>query len=174
MTQMIQPTAERQSPLQTVTILGSVIVFLLATAALLNLLIAHRPIPEALRSGIVWAHLGTVMLALPIGVAQLLLPKGTFQHRTMGYVWVALMVFTALVSLAIHTINPGGLSPIHLFSILTLITAPNIVWQARRHDVTKHRRAVLGLMLGALGIAGLFTFLPGRALGQLVFSLFGR
>ena len=174
MTQTFQPVPERRHPLLAVTIVGSVIVFLLATAGLLNLLIAHRPIPDALRSGVVWAHLGSVMLALPIGIAQLLLPKGTLRHRTMGYIWVGLMLFTALVSFAIHTINPGGLSPIHVFSVLTLVTAPNIVWQARRHNVARHQRAVLVLMLGALAIAGLFTFAPGRALGQLVFSLFGH
>ena len=174
MTQVLQPAPERRHPLQAATIVGSVIVLLLGTAGLLNLLIAHRPIPEALRSGVVWAHLGSVMMALPIGIAQLLLPKGTFRHRTMGYIWVGLMLFTALVSFTIHTINPGGLSPIHIFSVLTLITAPNIVWQARRHNVAKHQRAVLTLMLGALAIAGLFTFLPGRALGTLVFSIFGR
>ena len=166
------PSLDRPSPVQTVALLGGVIVFLLATAGLSNLVLAHRPMPDALRSGVVWAHLGSVMLALPIGISQLLLPKGTVRHRTLGYIWVGLMIFTALVSFAIHTVNPGGLSPIHLFSVLTLIMAPNLVWQARRHNVARHRRAVLGLMLGALAIAGLFTFLPGRALGQLVFGLF--
>ena len=92
----------------------------------------------------------------------------------MGYIWVALMIFTALVSFAVHVINPGGLSPIHLFSILTLMVAPLIVYRARQRDVANHQRAVLGLMIGGLAIAGLFTFLPGRALGQLVWGLFGR
>lgn len=172
MTEDIATAPERQSSVQTLAVLGGVIVFLLATAGLLNLFLAHRPMPETLRGGVVWAHLGSVMLALPLGVSQLLLPKGTLRHRTLGYIWVGLMVFTALVSFAIHTLNPGRLSPIHLFSVLTLVMAPNLVWQARRHNVAKHRRAVLGLMLGALAIAGLFTFLPGRALGQLVFGLF--
>jgi uncharacterized membrane protein len=29
-------------------------------------------------------------------------------------------------------------------------------------------------MVGALAVAGLFTFLPGRALGQLALRLFGQ
>ncbi len=158
----------------TITAVVSAIVLLLASAGLLNLLIAARPIPEALRSGAVVAHLTTVMLALPIGISQLILPKGTLRHRTVGYIWLGLMVFTALVSFAIHSINPRGLSAIHLFSVLTLVLAPVIAWRARQGAVVKHRQAVLGLMLGGLAIAGLFTFLPGRVLGQLVFGLFGR
>ncbi len=170
------PAPDRPGALLPLTVAGSAIVLLLATAGLLNLLVAGRPIPDALRHGAVIAHLGSVMLALPIGISQLVLPKGTFRHRTVGYIWLSLMVFTALVSFAIHTINHsgalGGLSPIHLFSILTLVLAPIIVWRARQGTVADHRRAVLGLMLGGLAVAGLFTFLPGRALGQLVFGLF--
>jgi uncharacterized membrane protein len=84
------------------------------------------------------------------------------------------MVFTALVSFAIHTINPNGLSPIHLFSVLTLAMAPFIALAARRGDVERHRRAVLGLLGGGLVLAGLFTFIPGRALGDLLLALFRR
>jgi uncharacterized membrane protein len=42
------------------------------------------------------------------------------------------------------------------------VTLPVAVWRAHRHEVAQHRRAMLGLFLGALIIAGLFTFLPGR------------
>jgi uncharacterized membrane protein len=113
------------------------------------------------------------MLALPLGIAQLVLPKGTASHRVLGYVWIGLMVFTALASFAVHAINPGGVSPIHLFSVLTLVMAPLIVVFARTGRIERHRRAVLGLMTGGLVIAGLFTFVPGRALGALVGRLFG-
>ena len=66
----------------------------------------------------------------------------------------------------------GGLSPIHLFSVLTLILVPLIIYQARTGHVAGHQRAVLGLMIGGLVIAGLFTFLPDRILGELVSRLF--
>lgn len=71
---------------------------------------------------------------------------------------------------------PGGISAIHLFSVrtltLTLILFPIIIYRARAGQVAKHRRAALGLMIGDLVIAGLFTFVPGRTLGDLVFRLF--
>ena len=63
---------------------GSAIVFLLATAALLNALLSPAPLPFELRNAAVVAHLSSVMAALPLGIAQLLLPKGTMRHRTLG------------------------------------------------------------------------------------------
>ncbi|MEP6473670.1 MAG: DUF2306 domain-containing protein [Gemmatimonadota bacterium] len=174
MTAAVPPADDRMTPLVAMALAGSGIVFLLAAAGLLNGLVSPLPIPDDLRSAAVVAHLGSVLLALPLGISQLLLPKGTFRHRTVGYVWLALMTFTALVSFAIHTINPGGLSPIHFFSVLTLVFVPIIVIQARRGQVEKHRRAVLGLIIGGLAIAGLFTFLPHRALGVLVLRLIGH
>ncbi len=151
---------------------GGAVVFLLASAALLNGMFAAQPLPAELRRGAVVAHLVSVMAALPLGVAQLLLPKGTFRHRTVGYLWCTLMVFTSLVSFAIHGLNPRGLSPIHLFSVLTLVFVPLIILNARAGRVAAHRRAALGLMTGGLVIAGLFTFAPGRVLGEMVGRLF--
>jgi uncharacterized membrane protein len=167
-------TEDRMTPGMALGLAGSGIVFLLAAAGLANGLASHLPIPDDLRQGAVAAHLASVMLALPLGISQLVLPKGTLRHRTVGYIWLALMTFTSLVSFAIHTINPGGLSPIHIFSVLTLVSVPTIVIQARRGQVAKHRRAVLGVIIGGLAIAGLFTFLPQRALGILVLRLFGQ
>jgi uncharacterized membrane protein len=167
-------SARTTNIMQAIALVGGVIVFLLASAGLLNAGLRGDPIPDSLRQAAVVAHLSTVLLALPLGISQLLLPKGTFRHRTVGYIWVALMVFTATVSFAIHTIIPHSLSPIHLFSVLTLIFAPLIVYFARTKQVERHRSAVLGIMVGGLAIAGLFTFLPGRALGQLALNLFGK
>jgi uncharacterized membrane protein len=170
----VDVTEDRMTPGMALGLAGSAIVFLLATAGLANGFASRLPIPDDLRQGAVVAHLASVMLALPLGVSQLVLPKGTLRHRTVGYIWLALMTFTSLVSFAIHTINPGGLSPIHLFSVLTLVFVPIIAIQARRGQVAKHRRAVLGVIIGGLAIAGLFTFLPHRALGVLVFRVFGQ
>jgi uncharacterized membrane protein len=168
MTSLPLTRPDPRSRLVPVAVVGSAIVFLLATAALLNATLSSAPMPRDLRGPAVIAHLVTVLAALPIGVSQLLLPKGTIRHRAVGYVWCALMTVTALFSFAIHTINPHGLSPIHLFSVLTLVLVPVIIYRARKGQVSRHQRAVLGLIIGGLIIAGLFTFIPGRALGDLV------
>lgn len=167
-------SARTNNALTVVALVGGAIVFLLATAGLSNMWLQKAPIPDSLRLTAVVAHLATVLLALPPGLSQLVLPKGTFRHRTVGYIWVGLMVTTSIISFAIHTIVPRGLSPIHLFSILTLVMSPLIVVFARTGQVERHRSAVLGIMVGGLAIAGLFTFLPGRALGELALRLFGK
>ncbi len=154
-----------------IAVAGGSIVFLLAVAALSNMILTGAHVPGALRQGAVIAHLATVLLALPLGISQLVLPKGTLRHRTVGYIWCALMTATALISFAVHQIN-RGLSPIHLFSVLTLVSVPLIIVYARQGRVAQHQRAVLGLMIGGVVIAGLFTFIPTRALGSLVFKLF--
>jgi uncharacterized membrane protein len=174
MTAAAQPRPRFLPVREGVAVAGGAIVFLLAVAGIANAWLAHAPMPDAFKDAAVVAHLSTVLVALPLGVSQLVLPKGTFRHRAVGYAWVVLMTITALISFAIHGINPHGLSPIHIFSVTTLVFAPLIVFFARRGQVERHRGAVLGLMIGGLVIAGLFTFIPGRALGQLVFRLFGQ
>ena len=64
----------------------------------------------------------------------------------------------------------GPWSPIHLLAIFVLIMLPLAVLAARRHDVNSHRRHMQGLFLGALVIAGLFTFYPGRIMYEVVFG----
>ena len=44
------------------------------------------------------------------------------------------------------------------------------VLRAHRHDVTVHRRTMLGLFIGGLVIAGIFTFVPGRVMYHVVFG----
>jgi uncharacterized membrane protein len=101
--------------------------------------------------------------AFMLGSVQLAAPKGTLPHRLVGAVWVLLMVVVCISAFFIHELRVWGpWSPIHLLAIFTLVMLPIAVWRAHRHEVAQHRRAMLSLFLGALIIAGLFTFLPGR------------
>lgn len=118
----------------------------------------------------VWVHLATILIALGLTPVMLLRRRGDPLHRTLGTIWVAAMIATALVSLTIHIINPGGFSVIHLLSVWTLIQVPRIWWTARNHRVAAHRSAVRGMVLGALLIAGFFTFPFGRLLGSWLFA----
>lgn len=166
--------AGRAEPMTALVVVGTSAVFLLALAGLGNAWLSHVAMPAILKRGTVVLHLTTVFMALPLGISQLLLPKGTLRHRVVGYVWCVLMVVTALVSFTINTLTPQlPFSPIHALSVLTLVTIPGIIYNARTHRVAQHRRSVLILMAGGLVVAGFFTFLPARALGQLVFRLFG-
>jgi uncharacterized membrane protein len=120
---------------------------------------------------VIQIHAFAALGAFALGALQLAAPKGTIPHRTIGWIWAGLMLAVVVSSFFIHTIRLWGpFSPIHLLSIFTLAMLPLAVWRARQHDVRKHRRAMLGLFLGALVIAGIFTFLPGRIMHEVLFG----
>ena len=116
-------------------------------------------------------HAFSAITAFLLGVVQLAALKGTLPHRALGGVWITLMLVVCISSFFIHELRMWGQwSPIHLLSIYTLIVLPFAVLAAHRHDVVRHRRRMLGLFLGALVIAGLFTFWPGRIMYHVVFG----
>jgi uncharacterized membrane protein len=111
------------------------------------------------------------MASFVLGIVQLATPKGTIPHRALGWIWAALMVVVSVTAFFIHEIRLWGpWSPIHLLAIFTLVMLPLGVWHARRHAVQRHRWSMIGLFTGALVIAGLFTFVPGRIMHAVVFS----
>jgi uncharacterized membrane protein len=116
-------------------------------------------------------HAFAAMAAFALGLMQLAGRKGTTWHRGRGFVWVGLMLIVAVSSFWIHEIRLWGpWSPIHLLSILTLASLPGALYYAHTHQVRRHRDAMLGLFLGALVIAGIFTLLPGRIMHKVVFG----
>jgi uncharacterized membrane protein len=116
-------------------------------------------------------HAFAAMTAFALGVIQLAAPKGTLPHRTLGWIWVALMLIVSTTAFFIHKIRLWGeWSPIHLLAIFTLIMLPIAVIAARRHAVERHRRTMIGIFVGALVIAGLFTLVPGRIMHAVAFG----
>jgi uncharacterized membrane protein len=121
-------------------------------------------------SGVIQAHALAALIALAIGAALLLAPKGTIPHRTFGVVFLTLMVAVAVTAVFIREINDGAFSPIHIFVPLTLVTAVMGYIRARRGDRRGHRNAMLMLFFGALLIPGAFTLIPGRLMHTVVFG----
>lgn len=116
-------------------------------------------------------HAFAAMGAFALGLVQFAAPKGTLPHRTVGFIWLALMLTVAISSFWIHEIRMWGeFSPIHLISIYVLIMIPLAVHYARTHNVRGHSRTVIGMFLGGLVIAGLFTFVPGRIMHAVAFG----
>jgi uncharacterized membrane protein len=119
-------------------------------------------------------HLATVLPAIPLGIYILLRRKGDRLHKMLGRIWMGLMLFTGIDTLFIHSINHSGqffgLSPIHIFSFLTLWSVPFSVINAMRGNIEAHRRSVAGLFIGGLVIAGVTAFLPGRFMWLWVFG----
>jgi uncharacterized membrane protein len=65
------------------------------------------------------------------------------------------------------------LSWIHVFTVVTLVSLPLGVYRARTHNVKAHRGTMIGVFTGGLLIAGLFTLIPGRLLGNALLRLLG-
>lgn len=125
------------------------------------------PAPLLATPPMVLLHLATVLPAAGIGAWLILASrKGARWHRRMGYVYLALMTATAVSTVFVREIDDGGLSLIHLLVPVTLFGVAGGLLAARRHEVRRHRSAMLSLYLGALVVAGAFTLLPGRLLHQ--------
>jgi len=116
-------------------------------------------------------HAFAALAAFGLGAVQLAAPKGTLPHRTLGWIWVVLMVIVAASSFWIHELRLSApWSPIHLLSILTPIMLVVGVLYARRHNVSGHRITMISIFAGALVVAGLFTLMPGRIMHAVVFG----
>lgn len=116
-------------------------------------------------------HAFAAMAAFALGAVQIAAPKGTLPHRTIGWIWVALMAVVAASSFFIHELRLiGPWSPIHLLSIFSAVMLVLGVWYARRHNVRGHKITMISIFAGALVIAGLFAFLPGRIMHSVLFG----
>ncbi len=118
----------------------------------------------------VWIHLTAMTVALGLTPIMLLRKRGDARHRLLGKIWVAAMACAAISSFWLRSINGGGFSPIHALSVFVIIQTPIIYWSARTHNVKRHRRSVRAMVLGALLVAGFFTFPFDRLLGQWLFG----
>jgi uncharacterized membrane protein len=122
-------------------------------------------------SPVIQVHAFAAMAALALGVVQFASPKGTIPHRTVGWIWVTLMLIVSISAFFIHEIRMWGpWSPIHLLAVLTLLMVPLAARHTHRHAVKKHQRAMISIFIGGLLIAGLFTLVPGRIMHAVVFG----
>jgi uncharacterized membrane protein len=122
---------------------------------------------------LVFFHLVTAFGALLLGLVILARRKGTGSHRALGWAWVALMGSTAVASGFIRDYqlpNLAGFTPIHAFTVLVAINLPLGIGYIRRGNVLGHRKTMRSLYIGACVLAGLFTLLPGRFLGRLLWQ----
>lgn len=127
--------------------------------------------PLFIASPAIQIHVATIAVAVITTFLILTLRKGTRVHRIVGWIWVTCMMTTAIVTFWIGRSDaPFGLSPIHLFSVLTLISVPRAMIAIRRGNVAAHRSAMISLVVGGLGLAGFLAFLPGRLMWSVVFG----
>jgi uncharacterized membrane protein len=129
---------------------------------------------------IIAVHMTAAILAVATGPVALWARKGRLQrprlHRAFGYAWVTLMLVTAVSAIFIRDFglpNLGGYTPIHLLIPVTLVALFGAFWFLARGNIAGHRKTMQRLYIGACLVAGLFTLLPGRYLGHMLWGQLG-
>ncbi|PQJ82745.1 DUF2306 domain-containing protein [Polaribacter glomeratus] len=123
---------------------------------------------------LMYAHLATVVPCFFMGAYLLSVKKGTPFHKLLGKIYMSLMMITAIITLFM----PADVGPqffnhfgyIHLFSFLTLYSVPTAIIAVKKGQVKKHKLKMILLYVGAIIIAGGFTFTPGRYLHSVFFG----
>ena len=117
---------------------------------------------------VVYVHFIAALAAAAIGAVQLARPKGTAGHRVLGWTWAALMMVVALSSLWIPAFL--AFTWIHLFTLFVMVTLPLALYRVHRGEVAGHAKGMRGIYVGGLIVAGVFAFMPGRVLGNLLWK----
>jgi uncharacterized membrane protein len=145
-----------------------------------------EPLLEA--PALVQIHTFTSFAVVTLGAIQLLAPKGTIPHRSIGWVWAVLVTVMMVTAFINHDIlSYGPFSPkiccrdlschlgsfkcgsIHILSVFIVLILPYAVLQARLHDVFRHSQAMIMLMT-IMVLGGIFTTLPPRIMHDVVFG----
>ena len=119
---------------------------------------------------VIKVHLVGALLAIVLGGVLMTVRKGRTFHRVAGWAWVSLVSVVAGSTLFITELNHGSWSFLHLFTGWTLIILPLGVTWAKRHNVAKHRRTMMGLFYGGFAINLVIAFIPGRTLWTMFFG----
>lgn len=123
---------------------------------------------------LMYSHIVTVVPCIFLGAYLFIRSKGTPGHRFIGKIYMSLMLITASITLFMPAaVGPqflGHFGFIHLFSILTLYSIPTAILAIKRGNVRKHKIKLTLLYIGAIVIAGGFTFAPGRYMHELFFG----
>jgi len=117
------------------------------------------------------AAIGAVVIGPVVLWARLGQHVRPWLHRALGYAWTTLMVVASVSAIFIRDFNlPNlwGYTPIHLLIPVTLLSLFFAFRALAQRNLAKHRRTMQNLYLSACIVAGAFTLLPSRYLGQLI------
>jgi len=127
---------------------------------------------------VVQVHAFGAMAGLVLGIVQIIAPKGTLPHKSIGLLWIAIMAAVGISSAFIqHPVEPGDpfwqrFSFIHLFTLMTAYALLQGGWLLMRGGPAMrfHSRPFIGLFIGGLVVAAALAFLPGRIMHQVAFG----
>ncbi len=127
---------------------------------------------------IIAVHISAALCALIIGPfaiwARLGIKQRPILHRAAGYAWITMMLASAISAIFIRDTklpNLFGYTPIHLFIPITLIGLYFAVHFVIQKKYEAHRKTMQSLYWLACVTPGIFTLVPGRLLGNIVWGL---
>ena len=122
-------------------------------------------------------HMSTAITAVLLGPVALWARLGRTTrprlHRALGYAWVTCMITAALSAIFIRDFqlpNAMGYTPIHLLIPLTFFSLYRAFVYLLQGNIQGHRKTMQWLYVSACLVAGAFTLVPGRYLGNLIWS----
>lgn len=118
---------------------------------------------------IIQFHIAMAMVSLVLVPWVLWRERRDRLHKVLGYVWVIAMASLAFSSFFIHSFALiGPFSPIHLLSVVTLVSLWLGIRHARAGRIAAHRATYRNLYYYGLCVAGGLNFLPGRLINKVV------
>jgi uncharacterized membrane protein len=124
---------------------------------------------------VIAVHMSAAITALVIGPVVLWARLGQrirpWLHRALGYAWTTLMLIAAISAIFIRDFNLpniAGYTPIHVLIPVTLMSLFFAFRALARREFEAHRKTMQYLYISACVVAGAFTLLPSRYLGQLI------
>lgn len=124
-------------------------------------------------------HMAAALSALVLGPLALWTRLGRAMrprlHRAAGYTWIAMMLVSAMSSVFIRDYqlpNIDGFTAIHLLIPVTLVGLAGAFWAVVNQRYIVHRKAMQSLYWMACVLPGIFTLLPSRILGKLLWGAY--
>ncbi|MCF6232951.1 MAG: DUF2306 domain-containing protein [Rhodobacteraceae bacterium] len=122
-------------------------------------------------SPVIQVHAAAAILAMILGPLSIFRRRRDRLHKITGYVWISAMLVAATSALFITELRlVGRFSPIHLLTPLVYWSIWRAITFVRAGNIVGHCGVMKSLYIQALGIAGLFTLVPGRIMSDVLFS----
>jgi uncharacterized membrane protein len=125
-------------------------------------------------------HMTAAITALVIGPLALWARRSHAQrprlHRAFGYAWVTMILVTAVSAVFIRDFklpNLAGYTPIHLLVPAALLGLFGAFRALAQGNIRLHRQRMVITYVGSCLVAGAFTLLPSRYLGQQLWTGLG-
>jgi uncharacterized membrane protein len=119
-------------------------------------------------------HLFLLLISFLIATYIMLTKKNTKQHKVLGALYMGLMLIAVIISFFITaTIGPtlfDHFGILHILSLFMLYIIPSAYMAAKNGNIKKHRNIMIGLYVGTIVIAIVFSLTPTILLNEWIFG----